>query len=305
MNLNVNDKAPEFTLQDENEKEISLKSLRGKVVVLYFYPRADTPGCTVEACAFRDTYKQMQKTGAVLLGISPDTPKAQKKFQDKFTLPFSLLADADKKVANAFGVLQEKNMYGKKVMGIARTTFVIGPDGKIQHIFPKVKPEGHAVEVLAYLERSHQRRSVRTKWRRDSSAAVPAAVQRASSPAAPTAEAAPTCYESPCAFRAKHLLFAIKRLKPCPLAPNPSFPSRSPALSSQASLGALPASSLVKCSCGTEKFLFSAASWKLKPTSEKPIPPPTPPLATPPVPPFSLAHPAMPTSISSMAITTA
>ena len=154
MNLNVNDKAPEFTLQDENGKEISLKSLRGKVVVLYFYPRADTPGCTIEACEFRDTYKQMQKTGAVLLGISPDTPQAQKKFQDKFQLPFSLLADADKKVADAFGVLQEKNMYGKKVMGIVRTTFIIGPDGKIQHIFPKVKAEGHAAQVLAYLKES-------------------------------------------------------------------------------------------------------------------------------------------------------
>jgi peroxiredoxin Q/BCP len=154
MSIAINDKAPEFTLQDENGKEISLKSLRGKVVVLYFYPRADTPGCTVEACEFRDTYKQMQKTGAVLLGISPDTPKAQKKFQDKFKLPFSLLADADKKVADAFGVLKEKNMYGKKVMGIVRTTFIIGPDGKIQHIFPKVKPEGHAEEVLAYLKGS-------------------------------------------------------------------------------------------------------------------------------------------------------
>jgi thioredoxin-dependent peroxiredoxin len=154
MSINVNDKAPEFTLQDENGKEISLKSLRGKVVVLYFYPRADTPGCTIEACEFRDTYKQMQKTGAVLLGISPDTPQAQKKFQDKFNLPFSLLADADKKVAVAFDVLKEKNMYGKKVMGIVRTTFIIGPDGKIQHIFPKVKAEGHAGEVLAYLKES-------------------------------------------------------------------------------------------------------------------------------------------------------
>jgi peroxiredoxin Q/BCP len=154
MSINVNDKAPEFTLQDENGKEISLKSLRGKVVVLYFYPRADTPGCTIEACEFRDTYKQMQKTGAVLLGISPDTPQAQKKFQDKFKLPFSLLADADKKVAVAFDVLKEKNMYGKKVMGIVRTTFIIGPDGKIQHIFPKVKAEGHAGEVLAYLKES-------------------------------------------------------------------------------------------------------------------------------------------------------
>src|SRR6266852_2980945 len=154
MSINVNDKAPEFTLQDENGKEVSLKSLRGKVVVLYFYPRADTPGCTIEACEFRDTYRQMQKTGAVLLGISPDTPKAQKKFQDKFKLPFSLLADADKKIADAFGVLPEKNMYGKKVMGIVRTTFIIGLDGKIQHIFPKVKAEGHAGEVLAYLKES-------------------------------------------------------------------------------------------------------------------------------------------------------
>jgi thioredoxin-dependent peroxiredoxin len=152
--ININDKAPEFSLHDENDREFSLKDLRGKVVVLYFYPRADTPGCTVQACAFRDTYKQIQKTGAVLLGISPDTSKAQKKFQEKFKLPFSLLADADKKVAESYGVVQEKNMYGKKVMGIARTTFVIGPDGKIQHIFPKVKPEGHAVEVLAYLKES-------------------------------------------------------------------------------------------------------------------------------------------------------
>ncbi len=94
----------------------------------------------------------MQKTGAVLLGISPDTPKAQKKFQEKYDLPFSLLADADKKVANVFGVMKEKNMYGKKVMGVARTTFVIGPDGKIEHVFEKVKPEGHAEEVLAYLK---------------------------------------------------------------------------------------------------------------------------------------------------------
>jgi peroxiredoxin Q/BCP len=152
--MNINDKAPDFTLQDENGKEIAAQDLRGKTVVLYFYPRADTPGCTIEACEFRDTYKKMQKTGAVLLGISPDTPKAQKKFQDKFSLPFTLLADADKRVAEAFGVMKEKNMYGKKVWGVARTTFIIGPDGKIQHIFEKVKPEGHAEEVLAYLKQS-------------------------------------------------------------------------------------------------------------------------------------------------------
>ena len=152
--MNIHDKAPEFTLPDENGKEVALKELRGKTVILFFYPRANTPGCTIEARGFRDTYKQIQKTGAVLLGISPDTPKAQKNFQDKFDLPFTLLADAEKKVAIAFGVLREKNMYGKRVMGVARTTFIIGPDGKIQHIFEKVKPEGHAEEVLAYLKES-------------------------------------------------------------------------------------------------------------------------------------------------------
>jgi peroxiredoxin Q/BCP len=150
--MEVNDKAPEFILPDQNGENISLKDLRGKYVVLYFYPRADTPGCTIEACEFRDTYSKIKKTGAVLLGISPDTPKAQKKFEEKFSLPFTLLGDADKKIANAYGVMQEKNMYGKKVMGVARTTFVIGPDGKIKHIFKKVKPEGHAEEVLEYLK---------------------------------------------------------------------------------------------------------------------------------------------------------
>src|SRR5271157_5964466 len=126
--MNINDKAPDFTLQDENGKEVSLKDLRGKTVVLYFYPRADTPGCTIEACEFRDAYKKIEKTGAVILGISPDTPKAQKKFEEKFDLPFTLLGDADKKVCNAYSVMQEKNMYGKKVIGVARTTFIIGPD---------------------------------------------------------------------------------------------------------------------------------------------------------------------------------
>jgi len=108
----------------------------------------------VEARGFRDSYREIQKTGAVLLGISPDTSGAQKKFANKEALPFTLLADAEKKVAIAFGVLVEKNMYGKKVKGIARTTFIIGPDGRIEHIFEKVKPDGHAQEVLEYLEGS-------------------------------------------------------------------------------------------------------------------------------------------------------
>ncbi len=152
MDININDKAPDFTLPDQNGKEVSLKQFRGQYVVLYFYPRADTPGCTVEACEFRDAYKKIERTGAVILGISPDQPKAQKKFEDKYDLPFTLLGDAEKKVCNAFGVIQEKNMYGKKVMGVVRTTFIIGPDGKIKHIFHKVKAQGHAVEVLEYLK---------------------------------------------------------------------------------------------------------------------------------------------------------
>jgi peroxiredoxin Q/BCP len=150
--LDVNDKAPDIKLEDENGKEVSLKDFKGKTVVLYFYPRADTPGCTKEACSFRDDYKKIQKMGVVLLGASPDKPVAQKKFQEKYHLPFTLLADADKKLCNAFGVIQEKNMYGKKVMGVVRSTFVIGPDGKIRHVFHKVKPEGHSEEVLEYLK---------------------------------------------------------------------------------------------------------------------------------------------------------
>ncbi len=150
--MEVNDKSPDFSTTDENGKEVALKDFRGQTVVLYFYPKADTPGCTKEACSFRDAYKEIKRTGVVLLGISADTSGAQKKFQDKFSLPFPLLADAGKKIADLFGVVKEKNMYGKKVKGIARTTFVIAPDGKIQHIFHNVKPEGHAEEVLAYLK---------------------------------------------------------------------------------------------------------------------------------------------------------
>jgi len=118
-------------------------------VVLFFYPRADTPGCTIEACGFRDAFKKLQKAGLVVLGISPDTPKAQLKFKEKYDLPYTLLADDKKEVARKFDVLKEKNMYGKKVIGIVRSTFLIGPEGKIVHIFSPVKPEGHAEEVLA------------------------------------------------------------------------------------------------------------------------------------------------------------
>jgi peroxiredoxin Q/BCP len=120
--------------------------------VLFFYPKADTPGCTIEACGFRDQFAKLQKAGAVVLGISRDTPRAQKKFKEKYDLPYTLLADIDELVCNQFGVLKEKNMYGKKVMGIERTTFLIGPDQKIAKVFPKVKPEGHAEEVLTAIK---------------------------------------------------------------------------------------------------------------------------------------------------------
>ncbi len=150
--MQAGDHLENFTLPDQDGNIVNLTDFAGKTVVLFFYPKADTPGCTIEACEFRDSYAAIKKTGVVLLGISKDTAASQKKFQDKFSLPFPLLADPEKKIAELFGVVKEKNMYGKKVKGIARTTFVIGPDGKIKHIFNNVKAEGHADEVLKYLK---------------------------------------------------------------------------------------------------------------------------------------------------------
>ena len=144
-------KAPELKLTDSTGASFKLSSLKGKTVVLYFYPKADTPGCTTESCEFRDHSKAFAAKDAVIIGISPDTEKAQTKFQKKYDLPFTLLADADHVGAEAYGVWKEKSMYGRTYMGVARTTFVIGPDGKIAHIFEKVKPAGHAEEVLAVL----------------------------------------------------------------------------------------------------------------------------------------------------------
>jgi len=149
MVMNVNEKAPDFTLPDENGEPVTLSSFKGKPIVLFFYPRANTPGCTVEACGFRDHYGKLIRAGLTILGISPDTAKAQKKFQEKYQLPYTLLADADKDVAKLYDVLKEKNMYGKKVMGIERTTFLITPNGTIAQVWRKVKPEGHAEQILA------------------------------------------------------------------------------------------------------------------------------------------------------------
>ena len=151
--MQAGDPVEDFTLPDQDGTPVTLSSFAGKPVVLFFYPKADTPGCTIEACGFRDHFKKLQKAGVVVLGISRDTVKAQKKFQTKYDLPYPLLADADQVICNRFGVIKEKSMYGKKVTGIERTTYVIGPDQKLIHEFNKVKPEGHAEEVLALLKK--------------------------------------------------------------------------------------------------------------------------------------------------------
>jgi peroxiredoxin Q/BCP len=148
--LKEGDSAPEFKVLTDTGEEFDLAQHKKEKIVLYFYPRADTPGCTIESCEFRDSVKKFTKKGVTILGVSPDTTKAQSKFKEKFNLAFTLLADADKDIANKYGVMKEKNMYGKKVMGVARTTFVI-EDGKIMKIFNNVKPEGHAEQVLAAL----------------------------------------------------------------------------------------------------------------------------------------------------------
>jgi peroxiredoxin Q/BCP len=149
--LKEGDQAPAIRLRTDTGEEFQLSDLKGRRVALYFYPRADTPGCTTEACEFRDGAESFANKGAAVVGVSPDTPAAQAKFKTKYGLPFTLLADEEKAAAQAYGVWKEKNMYGRKSMGIERTTFVIGPDGRIEKIYAKVKARGHAAEVLGNL----------------------------------------------------------------------------------------------------------------------------------------------------------
>src|SRR5687767_2303451 len=137
--MKVGDKAPDFSVVDDSGKQVKLSDFKGKKVVLYFYPKDDTPGCTKEACNFRDGIAQIRKTGAVVLGVSPDSVASHKKFKEKFELNFPLLADTDKKIVESYETWKEKSMYGKKYMGVERTTYIIDKDGKISHIFPKVK----------------------------------------------------------------------------------------------------------------------------------------------------------------------
>ena len=151
LKLKEGDVAPEFTATTQEGKTVSLSGFRGKTVVLYFYPKDDTPGCTKEACAFRDDFAAFKKHGAVVLGVSTDSAKSHARFQEEYKLPFTLLADEDKKIVQAYGVYGQKSFMGRKYMGTHRVTFLIGPDGRVRKIWPAVKPAEHVAEVLAAL----------------------------------------------------------------------------------------------------------------------------------------------------------
>lgn len=140
--------APDFTVLTDTGSSLTLSSLKGRPVVLYFYPKDDTSGCTTEACEFRDLFPRFDESKAVILGVSPDPVKSHVKFKTKYELPFTLLADTEKEIATAYGVWKEKSMYGKKYMGVERTTFLIDTTGHIAHVFEKVKPAGHAAAVM-------------------------------------------------------------------------------------------------------------------------------------------------------------
>jgi thioredoxin-dependent peroxiredoxin len=151
MALVEGDAAPDFTLRDQDGNDVTLSDLRGETVVLYFYPRADTPGCTTQACGIRDRGDEYAAAGARVIGISPDEPEALKKFAGKYGLGFTLLGDPDHAVADAYGAWGEKSMYGKKYMGMLRSTFIVDPDGRIARVFPKVQPKKHDAIVLKAL----------------------------------------------------------------------------------------------------------------------------------------------------------
>lgn len=151
LKIKEGDRAPEFSAATNGGGMLSLTDLKGKNVILYFYPKDDTPGCTKEACAFRDAFAEFERRGAIVLGVSPDSVKSHDKFVEKFKLPFTLLADEDKKIALAYGVWGEKSFMGRKYLGVYRVTFLIGGDGIIKKIWPQVKPDEHAAEVLAAL----------------------------------------------------------------------------------------------------------------------------------------------------------
>ncbi|WP_244221815.1 thioredoxin-dependent thiol peroxidase [Corallococcus exercitus] len=190
------DKAPGFSLPDQSGATVSLSQFKGRHVVLYFYPKDATPGCTTEACDFRDEHSALVKAGAVVLGVSPDSVASHQKFATKQGLPFSLLADPDHALADAYGVWGEKSLYGRKFMGLIRATFLIGPDGKVVRVWPKVKVAGHVAEVLSTLQGGA---SDAAPARAPADAPAPKA--RAAKKA-PSAEAKPAAVKKPAAKKA-------------------------------------------------------------------------------------------------------
>jgi peroxiredoxin Q/BCP len=146
--LKVGDKAPDFTLPSSDGTKVSLSDFKGKKVILYFYPKDDTPGCTKEACSFRDDMDAFKRKKAIVLGVSADDLKSHQNFAQRYSLPFPLLSDMEKKVVSAYGVWKQKNLYGREFMGIERTTFIIDERGRIAHVFPKVKVDGHSKDIL-------------------------------------------------------------------------------------------------------------------------------------------------------------
>lgn len=150
--LKIGDKAPSFSLPSDSGKTVKLSDFKGSTLILYFFPKADTPGCTLEAHAFRDAKKQLDKLGAKVLGMSADSPEKLAKFKEKYQLNFPFASDADHKTLEAYGAWQEKNLYGKKSMGIVRSTYLIDPQGKVKSVFPRVRVDGHIDQVLAALK---------------------------------------------------------------------------------------------------------------------------------------------------------
>ena len=150
--LEVGQPAPDFTLLDQLGNAVNLTGLKGSPIVLYFYPKDDTPGCTKEACGFRDAFAEFQARGARILGVSPDASKSHARFAQKFNLPFTLLADVERRVCEAYGVWKEKNLYGRKSMGVERTTFVLDASGIVRAVFPRVNVDGHSAAVLEALD---------------------------------------------------------------------------------------------------------------------------------------------------------
>ncbi len=150
--LEAGKNAPDFALPDHQGQTVRLRDFRGKRVVLYFYPRDGTPGCTREACSFRDAHTRLVRAGVVVLGVSPDSPESHRKFRERHGLPFPLLSDPEGKVAQAYGAWAEKTLYGRKRWGVARSTFLIGPDGRVERVWRRVKPDGHAEEVLQAIQ---------------------------------------------------------------------------------------------------------------------------------------------------------